>query len=192
MILAVPRADAGDWLADAIVPWRSADAGRAAHWVERAHAEQDESLVQIIPYALLIAGDGRPWAYRRIGGDQRLRERRSIGVGGHVEAIDARADLRQTIQAALARELAEELIAPPTMADPHPLAWINEQATPIGRVHLGLIFVCRWTDLAAPRPRPGQGLESIGFVEPAAVAPDAGYETWSMLAIRALALARSP
>jgi len=183
MILVLPRSVCTALVTLSLVPWDAAFSP-ALTWRARDLVETDPDWLQVIPYAVLIDLADRPWAYRRTGGDDRLRARCSIGVGGHVEQEDDRGDLLPTVRAALARELAEELAAyPRTMAGLiQPIAWINEQKTAIGRVHLGLVFALPWGMADPPQPRRGEGLEAIGFVDPTAITSAAGYEDWSLLA----------
>ena len=61
----------------------------------RAEAEADPSWKQIIPYLLLRDGE-RIFLMRRTraGGDERLHDRYTIGIGGHVNPEDADVDRR--------------------------------------------------------------------------------------------------
>lgn len=187
MILVLSRSACAALLTAQVVPW-AGDPCIESHWLVRAQAETDPVWLQIIPYAVLIDLNDRPWAYRRTGGDARLRERRSIGVGGHIEECDRRKGLLATVRAALVRELEEELLwyPPHTAATAQPVAWINEQDSAVGRVHLGLVIAIPWGRPELPQPRPGEGLEALGFVEPSAVRESAGYERWSVLAAQSL------
>lgn len=185
-ILIFPRSACQSLLVAPHVPWSPVEL--PLHWLQRAEVEEDPAWLQPIPYAVLIDVRDRPWAYRRCGGDHRLLDRRSIGVGGHVDRADDRGALLPTLRAALLRELDEELIGFPRQlanAAP-PIAWINEQDSAIGRVHLGLVFAIPWLLDQPPRPRRGEALEGLGFVEQAAVTEAAGYERWSLLAARSL------
>ena len=67
------------------------------------------------------------------GGDARLHERWSIGVGGHVGPDDG------GIEAGLQREFHEELVAD-WQPQPRLLGLLNDDRTPVGRVHLGIVF----------------------------------------------------
>jgi predicted NUDIX family phosphoesterase len=185
MILALPRSVCHGCLSAAIVPFDSTF-NPSLVWRERAIAEEEPAWQQIIPYATLVDEQGRLWAYRRTGGDRRLRERRSIGVGGHIEAEDDCGAFMPTVLAALHRELGEELLRYPVAEMARPKAWINEQDSSVGRVHLGLVFALTWNFSELPMPRPGEGLEGIGFMSPADVTEEAGFEAWSVLAARAL------
>lgn len=100
----------------------------------RDEAELDESWKQIIPYLLVRDGERMFLMKRtRAGGDARLHERWSIGIGGHLGPDDA------SIAAGLRREFHEEVVAD---WDPQPrlLGLLNDDTTPVGRVHLGVVY----------------------------------------------------
>jgi predicted NUDIX family phosphoesterase len=100
----------------------------------RADAEQDESTKQVIPY-LALFDRGAIFLMRRTraGADARLHERWSIGVGGHLHPDDV------DPVSGLLREWREELHAD-WLPDPRPLGLLNDDSTPVGRVHLGLVY----------------------------------------------------
>jgi len=103
----------------------------------REEVEDDPSLKQIIPYAVVVRG-AEVFAFTRSskGGERRLHGLRSIGVGGHVNPVD-RDDV---IHAALRRELTEELFLPePWRA--RVVGLMNNDRTPVGSVHLGIVAV---------------------------------------------------
>jgi len=186
MILTFPRSACGPLLAKSIVPFASYDG--PLHWQERHLVEDDPAWIQPIPYAVLIDGHDRPWAYRRSGGDGRLQGRCSVGVGGHVDREDAREGWMGTLRAALLRELTEELEEFPLglATTAPPIAWISEQESAVGRVHLGLVVAIPWLLTHPPRPRPGEALIPLGFTAPAFITRDNGFEYWSELAACAL------
>jgi predicted NUDIX family phosphoesterase len=109
----------------------------AAHgeYRPRHEAEVDETWKQVIPY-LVLRDRGRLFLMRRTraGADARLHERWSLGVGGHVHPDDA------DPVAGLLREWREELDAD-WLPEPTPVGLLNDDSTPVGRVHLGLVFV---------------------------------------------------
>ena len=122
---------------------------RAAFFVERAHAEHEPELKQVIPYTLVVREhDGRTEVLllRRLarGGESRLFDKLSIGVGGHVEPEDlpARGSRRAALDAGARRELFEELQLEeePTL---HQVGLVNDDSNPVGAVHLGLVQVAR-------------------------------------------------
>ena len=151
-------------------------------WLERDRAETDEDFLQLIPYALLRDASGQLWCYERLGGDARVRHRRSCGVGGHVDAADQADGLLATAASALRRELAEELAWTPDRDRLHPAAWLYEGESAIGRVHLGLIYTLDWYSREPPSPAPGEPLGPLGFLPAAAIAADDRFELWSRLA----------
>ncbi len=117
-------------------------AERFGHHRPRAEAEQDPSWKQLIPY--LVVRDGqRVWLMRRTrsGGDSRLHERYTIGVGGHLNPADG------DVESGMRREFHEELIAPWEPAF-RLLGMLNDDEDQVGAVHLGLVYE---TD-AAGRP----------------------------------------
>jgi predicted NUDIX family phosphoesterase len=140
----------------------------------RAAAEDDPGWKQIIPYLLLRDGE-RLFLMRRTraGGDARLHERWSIGVGGHLGPQD------DSVEAGLLREFHEELRADwqPLV---RPVGLLNDDRTPVGRVHLGIVFDAE----VSGRPVTVREHHKLSgaFADPAEVRR--GYEhleTWSQL-----------
>jgi len=117
------------------------------------------------------------------------------GAGTSCSAVDSSqcmSDLRSkpisldavqaTLQRALLRELAEELGAHATdLADLHLHGLIFEGHTPVGRVHLGVLYSARWLPAAAPQPPAHEALRSLGWRAAPAVAADPAFERWSQL-----------
>ncbi len=100
----------------------------------RPEAETDPSWKQIIPYLALRDGERVLLMRRtRAGGDKRLHERYTIGIGGHVNPGDT------DPLDALRREWAEEIDADfaPTL---EPLGVLNDDDNSVGTVHLGLVY----------------------------------------------------
>jgi len=108
----------------------------------RATMERDPGHKQVIPYLVLRDGD-RVFLMRRTraGGDERLHDRCSIGVGGHLNPGD------RDMLGGLRREWREELVAA-FEPDFRLVALLNDDTTDVGRVHVGAVFVAD----AAGRP----------------------------------------
>ncbi|MFI5402620.1 MAG: NUDIX domain-containing protein [Planctomycetota bacterium] len=106
-------------------------------FAERDRVEEDPSLKQVIPYAL-VAREQRVFLCRRTdrGGERRLHGMLSVGVGGHVNPQDA----GDVIHDALRRELAEELVLPPRY-ECRVVGLVNNDTTPVGSVHIGVVAV---------------------------------------------------
>lgn len=181
-ILTIPRTAAPALPFEGCWAWNDFASLPPPLWRERAEVEHDESLLQLIPYVVLRNAAGELWCYARTGGDARLDGRWSCGVGGHVEGIDAAQDIRQTLYKTARREMAEELgIANEVLPPLTTLALIYEGHSPIGRVHLGVLFIADWIATLPPTPPPGEVLTGIGFLPPAAIAAESRFELWSRL-----------
>ncbi len=115
----------------------------------RSLMEQNPAFKQLIPYAVLKWRD-QVFNYLRGrgGGEARLRALRSIGVGGHISSADGQPSAASYRQALL-RELAEEVDVQSDFQE-RCIGLINDDATPVGQVHLGIVHVF---ELAEPRVR---------------------------------------
>ena len=90
-------------------------------------AEKDPSFKQLIPYVIFrhVGADGRPTVFqytRGAGmGEGRLHRKRSVGIGGHISAIDAGDHaVGNPYQEGMRRELEEEVAREKTI-DPDTL-----------------------------------------------------------------------
>jgi predicted NUDIX family phosphoesterase len=144
-------------------------------YLPRDEAEHDPEFKQLIPYVVL-RHEGKVFHYHRAGGGEaRLRAKRSVGIGGHIASVDgAGAD---AYRAGMERELAEEVELPAVLRE-RCVGLINDDATPVGQVHLGVVHVL---DLAAPAVRCREdGLAGGGFAELGDLRKDReAFETWS-------------
>lgn len=115
---------------------------RAGTYEPRTQMEGDPSFKQVIPYLVLRDGP-RYFLMQRTtaGGDVRLHNRYSIGVGGHLNPGDG------GLLGGLQREWNEELVAGFVPAF-ELVALLNDDTTPVGSVHLGAVYVAD----AAGRP----------------------------------------
>lgn len=140
----------------------------------RPAMEADPSFKQVIPYLVLRDGE-RFFLMRRTraGGDPRLHDRYSIGVGGHLNPGDV------DLSGGLRREWAEE-VAADFVPQFRLVALLNDDTTEVGSVHLGAVYVAD----AAGRPvgiRETEKLEG-SFADAAEVAAVADrLESWSRL-----------
>jgi predicted NUDIX family phosphoesterase len=153
-----------------------AAAARWGSYRPRAEAEQDPSWKQLIPYVVLRDGP-RVWLMRRstAGGDPRLHERFSIGVGGHLNPEDG------DVATGMRREFDEELDCP-WEPEFRLLGVLNHDDDAVGSVHVGLVYEAD----AAGRPvaiRETHKLEgrfaTLGEVETVRER----LETWSQLVL---------
>ena len=148
-------------------------------FMRRGDAEEDPTHKQVIPY--LVLRDGERWFLMRrtrAGGDARLHDLWSIGVGGHLNPGDG------DVEGGLRREWSEEVVAGFEPAF-EPVGLLNDDTTPVGEVHLGVVFAAD----AAGRPvaiRETDKLEgSFASTDEVAAVRDS-METWSRLVFDAL------
>ncbi|MCS7046902.1 MAG: phosphoesterase [Gemmataceae bacterium] len=153
-------------------------------FLPRAQAEDDPTFKQIIPYVVLRHGD-RVFNYTRGEGsnEKRLRALRSVGIGGHINPGDLEAGT-SAYWRGMWRELAEEVCIETPYRD-HCLGLINDDTTPVGRVHLGIVHVL---ELEAPRVRRREAdLLYSGFAPlPELCQATNEFETWSRFVLEAL------
>jgi predicted NUDIX family phosphoesterase len=145
----------------------------------RTLMEADPRFKQVIPY--LVLRDGPRWFLMRrtrAGGDARLHDRWSIGVGGHINPGDG------DVLGGLRREWAEELDAD-FVPDFVAVGLLDDDATEVGSVHLGIVYVAD----AAGRPvaiRERDKLEGAFAPADEVAAVRERMESWSRLAFDAL------
>ncbi len=178
-VLVVPRAvvmGSGGWRG--VLGTRAADLldriGREGRFAPRAAAEVDPGYKQVIPYLVLRDAD-RYFLMRRTraGGDARLHDRWSIGVGGHLNPGD------HDVAGGLLREWSEELVAA-FVPEFRLLGLLNDDTTDVGRVHLGVVFTAE----AAGRPVAIRETDKLEGRFAATADLEAVYErmeTWSQL-----------
>lgn len=206
----------------------------STRFTRRGDAERDPEFKQLIPYILFVCEDsatGRPsvFAYRRGDGqgETRLRSKWSVGVGGHINDVDAgvgasaneengrdrgngknggngesAAAPTQTSEndaatpfgndlfsAGAAREIAEEVVLGAPILRFERVGLVNDDATEVGRVHLGVVCVAT---LAAPELKsnePDLAESGFRFVDELLAEIDAEperFESWTTLALRGL------
>jgi len=154
-------------------------------YLARAQAESDPTHKQIVPYVVLRWRD-QVFHYTRgkRATESRLHALRSIGVGGHISAADGNL-FESHYREAMFREVAEEVY----LESPYKercLGLINDDSTPVGQVHLGIVHIF---DLDEPKVRRReQVLTRAGFapIEELLGQKDE-FESWSQFALQALA-----
>lgn len=111
-----------------------------AHFVARAEVEDNPGLKQIIPYVVLRHRDRVFLVKRTSGGSEaRLREKFSIGIGGHINPEDV-GDAADPVAAGMRRELEEEVQVPAGW-QVRPVGSLNDDREAVGSVHFGLVYV---------------------------------------------------
>jgi predicted NUDIX family phosphoesterase len=152
---------------------------REGRFVAREAAEQDPGHKQVIPY--LVLRDGDRWFLMRrtrAGGDARLHDLWSIGVGGHLNPGDG------DVAGGLRREWAEELVADfePAFV---PVGLLNDDTTAVGSVHVGVVYVADAAGRRVAIRETDKLTGSFATTEEVAGVVD-GMESWSRLVFEAL------
>jgi predicted NUDIX family phosphoesterase len=147
-------------------------------YLNRSAAEEDERYKQLIPYVLILC-NGKILRYRRGRGGQetRLHGLYSVGIGGHISDEDhGLFSSGIGYHDAMRREIMEEVAV--DAVKEAAVAVINDDSTPVGRVHFGVVHVMPVADEAVAGRRSGiLAPEFVSISE--AVKDSAGYESWS-------------
>jgi predicted NUDIX family phosphoesterase len=167
-------------------------------FMPRGQAEQDASFKQLIPYVIIVRG-GLVAAYSRgkAAGEKRLRSRRSIGFGGHInpndgfgvpKAVKGLDNFDKRYVAGLMRELQEELkfIPPKRQWAFQTVGFINDDETDVGRVHFGIVHML---NLPVGRRMVAReaDIQNLDWRTPDDLQKHtAEFEVWSQLCIRQL------
>lgn len=163
---------------------------------QRAKLEKDPSYRQIIPYFMLFTENeqgAEVFPYRRrSGGEDRLKDRVSVGFGGHVDLADVHCDpdtntinLPATVISAMSRELKEEVKIEGMEGDAqiYEIGVLIDNSDEVGRVHVGLVFGVRLVE-GATLTANEEGIEILSSAKPAEIIL-AGYnlENWSSIVL---------
>ncbi len=160
-------------------------------FLPRGQVEEDPGYKQLIPYVLFCWRNSprqQPhlFHYRRGTGqgERRLHALRSVGVGGHINPVDT-AGGECPFEAGRRREIEEEVL----LDRDYPVrtvGLINDDATPVGEVHLGVVSLVEVDSPRAVRPRESDLLDS-GFAPAEQLLQEAQeFETWSQICMQAL------
>ncbi len=110
----------------------------------RSEAENNPSFKQLIPYVIMTyKGKYLNYVRGKKAGETRLIAKRSIGIGGHINPIDADnsplfAYLKDNYDTAVQREVAEEVDVQTEHTDSI-VALLNDESNDVGKVHLGIV-----------------------------------------------------
>ncbi len=153
-------------------------------FLPRSSAEDDPTHKQLIPYCLFRC-NGELLSYRRgkAGGEGRLHSKRSVGIGGHISSTDRLTGDRRYLEA-MHREIDEEIFLESAFHD-ECVGLINDDESPVGRVHLGIVHIFD-LESAKVRPREESILETE-FAPPEKLLAELDqFETWSQICLQHL------
>jgi len=157
----------------------------------RSEMEEDSSFKQLIPYVLFryTGRDGTPrlFQYTRGGGqgEARLHAKRSVGIGGHISTEDAGAGTNHDVyREGMLRELAEEVVIESPYTEKC-VGLINDDETPVGKVHLGIVHIFEVENLNVHARE--EDIQGACFMPIDEILPELDkFETWSQIVVKAL------
>jgi dCTP deaminase len=147
----------------------------------RYDCEDDESVLQLIPYILVCGPNSTIFSYVRAQsitdyGDKRLFGKHSIGVGGHIDRLDAPDFTTRCI----ARELDEEIQFEGNRRAPVLIGTLMAKDTPVDLVHFGMIYAVFTDGNVIPKSSALVSGRLMPIKELANPSLFQRYETWSM------------
>jgi predicted NUDIX family phosphoesterase len=151
-----------------------------AQYLPRDAVEDDPAQQQIIPYCIVRHADDTYLLTHRLraSSEKRLHHLYSLGVGGHVNPGDGEAG--DPVVGGLCREWGEEIVCPaPAVA--RLVALLNDDTTPVSKVHLGLVFLVEPADAGVASVREVHKLEGEVLSLEAMRRHYLNMESWSQL-----------
>lgn len=155
-------------------------------FVEREGAEVNPEYKQIIPYTVVESSHGRILVYKRSkkGGETRLHDKYSLGVGGHINDTDGSADSPFALYGnGWRREMNEELDIDGVGVNTV-IGCIYDDTTPVGQVHFGVVHLLQM--FAPTRIGDKCELEFEWKTRDEIKAMDVEWESWSKMVIENL------
>lgn len=148
------------------------------------NAEINTSFKQPIPYVLIKRGD-EIFVYERLsqGGESRLHNKLSLGVGGHMNPEEG--NFNNQLMINLTRELEEELDIDSEDMDLDFIGLINDDENEVGRVHLGILAFLQLSNDAIVEVRETEQLRGFWSTIEELKQPE-NYdrlESWSQIAV---------
>jgi predicted NUDIX family phosphoesterase len=108
-------------------------------FMPRGEVEEDPTYLQIIPFVVFRHRDRYLLTKRlRASTERRLRQRYSLGVGGHINPGDVEGG--DVVDGGMRREWQEEVRYAGSFSA-RLLGVLNDRSAPVSRVHLGLVFL---------------------------------------------------
>lgn len=137
----------------------------------RASLEQDMDFRQVLPISI-FKHNGKVWAYERTpkGGESRLHNKVAVAVGGHWDMEDivmdgSVIDLEKSFEAAMARELSEEVKLSSKIVKTTTLKkMICADDTEVDKLHIAIVHVHELDGTGLDSAE--EELKTIGFLSP--------------------------
>ena len=158
--------------------------------------ENNPQYLQLVTYVALVdVRNRRIVNYARKGSESRLHGKRSIGIGGHVQAEDLSDEMgfAYQLEQAARRETEEELGRDFSHVPFQFMGYLQDQINPVGQVHLGVCYMVNVTDseladnLYGDMRGDGELLDVQATDFEKVMADFEEYERWSQMYLGALA-----
>jgi predicted NUDIX family phosphoesterase len=156
----------------------------------RGEMEENPGFKQLIPYVIFrhrdVAGIDHLFQYTRGKGmgENRLHSKRSVGIGGHISVEDRTQEDNVPYTEGMRRELEEEVIIDTPFID-RCVGLINDDQTPVGQVHLGIVHLFD-VEQPAVQPRESEILDAGFRPVKDLLAELDRFESWSQFCLQAL------
>lgn len=144
-------------------------------YLYRCDAELDESYRQPIAYTLFLNNKLEYFVTQRKAGDSRLTGRLSLGIGGHIED-------GETLWDSYKREIREEVVSE-DYGTPYVVALLASDATPVDKVHLGIIILSLVRNANGFAVKETNKLEGWWMTQQDIVKNYDKFESWSQIVI---------
>jgi len=183
LVLCVPRTDINGFT-------RKPISFENASFRRRGSVENNPAYQQIIPYIVVRNDNGKILTYKRgkKGGETRLHDYYSIGIGGHVNIKDFYKSYDRTIENAVYREVKEELELDVDKDFEFLiyLGWFACNNTKVDEVHLGLLCTLQITNQGLNKIlEEKEVIEDIEFL-PIEEIKKLNLESWSKIALEVI------
>jgi len=166
---------------------------------EREAMETDHSFKQIIPY-LVVSSGSKFLTYRRAGSEERLVDKLSIGLGGHINPEDQKNPQEPplvTVLRGVAREIDEELYLEAEKGERISCenhfsgkllakALIHDCSNAVGYVHYGVVFRADLPWDVAQHLRLSSENKDLEWRDLEDLKGDDKLESWSKIVVDAL------
>lgn len=158
--------------------------------VRRGDAEENEYWKQPIPYSIIKRGRD-VFLYKRLksGGEKRLHDQLSIGVGGHMNRVNDIRNWNDVLKFNMYREINEELsIKNSGDAEPEVIGLINDDQDEVGLYHIGILSILELPEEATVEVKETDTLEGFWIrIKDLKKTPlFENLESWSQIAVDVL------
>ena len=147
-------------------PWTQAShtvasAQMEMRWIPRVKAELSETLVQLIPCALVRGEDSSFHVFRRIKEGRRdMSGRITLVIGGHIDCSSMKGSLLSLAATTLANELDEELTSIPSIDNRVPVGVVIDPSSLESSRHVGLLYEVAATGTVRPKAKEEFSMDS--------------------------------